>query len=173
MKRLLLALVACSSSAPEPDYLPMKATALHAILASPESASELESVRIEPEVDGGNALYLVRVKTTARKRGVVAEFPGPLVDELFAAGVLYNVKPAGVANEERAKEIDAGSLRTLLAGREAAADIQEIHAKPTGRGAARYLLIKKSSTVPDVVFAEYPGTIVPAIQAAGIRYITE
>ncbi|HEX8111225.1 MAG TPA: hypothetical protein VF516_26020 [Kofleriaceae bacterium] len=39
-----------------------------------------------------------------------------------------------------------------------------------GQGAARYVVIFKGNPVPRVVYAEYPGAIVTAIQATGVPY---
>jgi hypothetical protein len=57
-----------------------------------DEALLVESVRVEPR-DKGSARYVVTMKNSQRKNVVYAEYPGKILDEMVAAGVLYNVKP--------------------------------------------------------------------------------
>ena len=80
------------------------------------------------------------------------------------------MKPKIRPSVEREREFDATTFRNLLGNPEEVARIASIRAEPLGQGAARYVVIIKGNPVPRVSYAEYPGAIVTAIQAAGVPY---
>jgi hypothetical protein len=67
-------------------------------------------------------------------------------------------------------EMSATALRSQLGDPDEVARIASIRAEPLGQGAARYVVILKGNPVPRVAYAEYPGAIVTAIQAAKVPY---
>lgn len=141
----------------------------HELLTHQDTAVQVERVVIEPRGRDG-AEYVVFLKNTPVRRVVHAEFPGTFLDEIYDAGIPYAVKPKIPPSIEREVQVDATTFRVRLGDPGEVALIASIRAEPLGQGAARYVVIIKGSPVPRVVYAEYPGTIVTAIHAAGIPY---
>jgi len=141
----------------------------HELLTHRDTANQVERIGIEPRGRDG-AEYVVVLKNIPVRRVVHAEFPGTFLDEIYDARIPYMVKPKISPSVEREKEIDAMTFRTILGNPDEVARIASIRAEPLGQGAARYVVIIKGNPVPRVVYAEYPGAIVTAIQAAGVPY---
>jgi hypothetical protein len=141
----------------------------HELLTHPDTAAQVERIGIEPRGRDG-AEYVVLFKTTPVRRVVHAEFPGTFLDEIYDAGIPYVVKPKIPPSVEREMEMSATALRSQLGDPDEVARIASIRAEPLGQGAARYVVILKGNPVPRVAYAEYPGAIVTAIQAAKVPY---
>jgi hypothetical protein len=73
------------------DMRARDADSLRHDLASLDEAIKIEKIMIEP-LDGDTARYIVTYKTTNRRDVVTAPFPGPLPDEIYAAGIAYGVR---------------------------------------------------------------------------------
>ena len=143
----------------------------HELLTHADTVVQVEKIRIELRGRDG-AEYVVTLKNTAVRRVVHAEFPGTFLDEIYDARIPYSVKPKTAPSVDRGKEMemDATTLRFRLENPAEIAEIASIRVEPLGQGAARYVVIIKGNPVPRVSYAEYPGTIVTAIQAAGVPY---
>ncbi|HEX8111157.1 MAG TPA: hypothetical protein VF516_25680 [Kofleriaceae bacterium] len=141
----------------------------HALLTHQDTAVQVEKILIEPR-DRDGAEYVVFLKNTPVRRVVHAGFPGTFVDEIYDAGIPYAVKPKTRPSVEKELEMDATTLRRRLRDPGVVAQIASIRAEPLGQGAARYVVMIKGNPVPRIVYAEYPGAIVTAIQAAKVPY---
>ena len=159
------ALVGCSDHRVQELDVP----GFHELLTHPDTVAQVEKILIEPRGRDG-AEYVVVLKNTPVRRVVHAEFPGTFLGEVYDAGIPYSVKPKTAPSVEREKEFDATTFRNQLGNPDEVARIASIRAEPLGQGAARYVMIIKGNPVPRVVYAEYPGAIVTAIQAAGVPY---
>ncbi len=72
---------------------PLDVTAFRGMLASKEQASNIDKIDVEPR-GHDDARYVVTMKNdpSGTKRVVFAEFPGTITQEIFNAGIAYNVK---------------------------------------------------------------------------------
>lgn len=88
------------------------------------------------------------------------------------------------ANDDRMKQIDAATFRSLLqCGDPAIRDqprceglrdeaylVESVRVEPRDKGSARYVVTMKNSGTKNVVYAEYPGKILDELTAARIMY---
>jgi hypothetical protein len=136
------------------------------MLADREESTRIESVMVRLSPDRP-ARYAVRFKN-GEKRSVEADFPGTIADELYAAGVMYAV--AEPEQDRRgARLLAATSLRDMLASPDEAAKIDHITIESRG-SYARYELAMKAVDLVRVAYAEFPGKIVEAIDAAKVPH---
>ncbi len=143
---------------------------LHAMLGDRERSAVIEKIIIWPH-EREAARYVVTMKNSSGRRVVRAPFPDPLVEEIFNAQIMYAVQTGNRDESGRSHELDATTFRLMLQHPEDAAEIRHVRAERSpGLGAAKYVVTRRSNTVPYVVYAEYPGEIVGAIRAAGIAY---
>ena len=168
-----VALIACSGekngdTAEKARQQPLDTPAFHAMLNDREGSAQIEKVVVELGT-GDDAQYIVTLKDTAVRRVVRAPFPGTLVSEIYDSNIPYAVK----TDRPRAagqREIDATTFRRSLSDPSELARIESIRAEPFGRCAARYVVKLKTEGGTRIVHAEFPGSIVAAIQAAQIPY---
>lgn len=158
-------LVGCSDHSVQELDVP----GFHELLTHQDTAIQVERISIEPRGRDG-AEYVVVLKNTPVRRVVHAEFPGTFLDEIYDARIPYAVRPKIPRSVEKERQVDATTFRVHLGDPGEVARIASIRAEPLGQGAARYVVIIKGNPLPRVVYAEYPGTIVTAIQAAGVPY---
>ena len=103
---LLLLLVACATSEREERVKEIAATTFREMLQCGDPAMRnqsrcdslrddvvnIESVRVEPRANG-SARYVITSRSSQIKNVAYAEYPGKILDEMTAAGVLYTIKP--------------------------------------------------------------------------------
>ena len=168
-----VALIACSGEkhgdAPEKaKQQPLDTPAFQAMLNDREGSALIEKVVVELGTCD-DAQYIVTLKNTAVRRVVRAPFPGTLVSEIYHSNVPYAVK----RDRPRAagqREVDATTFRGWLSDPSEVASIESIRAEPFGQCAAMYVVNLKTQGGTRMVHAEFPGSIVAAIQAAQIPY---
>jgi len=92
---LLVLLIACGNDREERSgrYKEIDGTSFHAMLANKDEASRIETIRVQP-LGHDAARYVITFKDRNVKTVVYAEFPGKIIDEIVAANIMYNVKPA-------------------------------------------------------------------------------
>ena len=88
------------------------------------------------------------------------------------------------ANDDRMKQIDAATFRSMLQCgdpairdqsrceglREEVFRVESVRVEPRDKGSARYVVTMKDSSRKNVVYAEYPGKILDELTAARIMY---
>jgi len=166
----LFATRSATEEQPPEDVLDVQT--LQDLLTHPDQAATIERIRIEPR-DHGEGRYVVTLKSSPRKQVVYAEFPGTLTRQIYEAGIMYSVKSKASVREDsevRMKEIDAMSFHVLLGDKEEIDRIESIRAEILGPDHARYVISLKGTRSKQVVYAEFPGTIVQQIQDVKIAY---
>jgi hypothetical protein len=145
------------------DEATMTAEHLDALM-TPERSRDVEAIYVR--LDGGTAHCRVLLRNTNKRQLAIVPFTTALVDKIYAARIPYSVQL--IDAEDSRAQLDATTFRSKLDAREVA-DIAEIRVEPTSLGSATYVITFTSGGTR-VVHAEYPGTIVPAIQAAKVRF---
>lgn len=133
-----------------------------------EGSAQIEKVVVELG-SCDDAQYIITLKTTAVRRVVRAPFPGTLVSEIYDTRIPYSVH-TDRPRAEGQREFDATTFRAWLSDPSDVARIESIRAEPFAQCAARYMVKLKPQGEIRIVHAEFPGSIVQAIQAAQIPY---